>query len=62
MQYSGGDQEDLNRFGLVLESVSNFDSMITKQVWLELSEYDQGEGTVVINREQLSTIDHSKIF
>ena len=58
MQYSGEDEEDLNKFGLVLESISSFDSMITKQVWLELSEYDQGEGQVVINHEQVSTIDH----
>ena len=29
MQYSGG-EENLNKFGIVLESVSEFDSMITK--------------------------------
>ena len=44
MQYSGEDEEDLNKFGLVLESVSSFDSMTTKQVWLELSECDEGDG------------------
>ena len=36
--------------------------MIKKQVWLELSEIDEGEGEVVINQEHSSTIDHGKIY
>ena len=49
MQYSGEDPEDLNNFGIVLESANEQGSMIKKQVWLELSEIDKGEGEVVIN-------------